>query len=57
MRNFGVNSKLMRLDEKIYVAPKVKTVRIANRNIICTSPTGRSNEGYEEGNTDDWFNN
>lgn len=47
----------MRTDKSTYVAPKVKTVRIANRNIICTSPTGSSNEGYEEGNTDDWFNN
>lgn len=47
----------MRTDKSTYVAPKVKTVRIANHNIICTSPTGSSNEGYEEGNTDDWFNN
>lgn len=49
----------MRTDESIYVAPAVKTVKIDNRGIICTSPVpkGRSNEGYEDGNTDDWFNN
>lgn len=47
----------MRIDESTYMAPTVKTVRIDNRDIICTSPTGRSNEGYEDGNTDDWFNN
>lgn len=47
----------MRTDKSTYVAPKVKTVRIANHNIICTSPTGSSNEGYELGDTGDWFNN
>lgn len=44
--------------QPIYVSPKMKTVEIKTRAIICQSGlTGSQNEEYGIGNTDDWFNN
>ena len=44
--------------QPIYVSPKMKTVEIKTRAIICQSGlTGSQNESYEEGDTSNWFNN
>lgn len=49
------------MQKKFYMQPEMKVVEIDSGDIICTSPDpspkGRSNESYEYGSTDDWFNN
>lgn len=51
------------MQKKFYMQPEMKVVEIDSGDIICTSldpdptPRGRSNELYEDGNTDGWFNN
>ena len=54
-----MNKQEFNAGKKAYQQPRMKVVEIDSSDIICTSPTpkGRSNEGYEDGNTDDWFNN
>lgn len=56
-----MNKQEFNAGKKAYQQPQMKVVEIDSSDIICTSPDpsprGRSNESYEEGNTDDWFNN
>lgn len=40
--------------KNVYVQPVCRIVQIESQQLIATS--GRT-EDYEEGNTDDWFNN
>ncbi len=40
-----------------YESPNCETIEINTRRLVCTSPTGLSNEQYEEGDTSEWFNN
>lgn len=32
-------------------------IEIDIQELICTSPTGRINESYDEGDTSGWYNN
>lgn len=40
-----------------YESPNCRTIEINTQRLVCTSPTGRSNEQYDEGDTSVWFNN
>ncbi len=51
-----MNKKEFDAGKKAYQQPRIKVVEIDSSDIICTSPTPQ-NESYEDGDTDDWFNN
>lgn len=39
-----------------YESPTCRKINIDMQALICTSPTGRSMEEYEDGDTSGWFN-